>query len=221
MAWLGRNKQYDRRRILAAAAKARKTRRYKKALELYQRVLEVEPENPDVLRHVAPLLARTKQPAEAWVTYQRAAQRLVEQGFVDQGIGVYREAASYLPTEVGVWQALAGLELERKRAADAVKTLLEGRQHFRSKRFRRQCIDLLIRAARGIARCGFSKSSCRARTGARGGASARACSGSLPHRAPRGAGCAPSWPAPRAHLMNPDRARGPNSARDQGAKSQP
>jgi tetratricopeptide (TPR) repeat protein len=146
MAWLGRNKQYDRTRILAAAAKARRTRRYKKALELYRRVLEVEPENPDVLRRVAPLLAKTKQPTEAWVTYQRAAERLVERGFVDQGIGVYREAASYLPKEVGVWQALADLELERKRAADAVKTLLEGRQHFRSKRFRRQCIDLLIRA---------------------------------------------------------------------------
>jgi len=146
MAWLGRNKQYDRTRILAAAAKARKTRRYKKALELYQRVLEVEPENPDVLRRVAPLLAKTKQSTEAWVTYRRAAERLVEQGFVDQGIGVYREAASFLPTEVGVWQALAGLNLQRKRPADAVNTLLEGRQHFRSKRSRRQCIDLLIRA---------------------------------------------------------------------------
>ena len=146
MAWLGRNKPYDRTRILAAAAKARKRRRYKKALELYQRVLEVEPENPDVLQRVAPLLAETKQPAEAWVTYQRAGERLVERGFVDQAIGVYREASSYLPTEVGVWQALAGLDLERKRAPDAVKTLLEGRRHFRSKRFRRQCIDLLIRA---------------------------------------------------------------------------
>jgi catechol 2,3-dioxygenase-like lactoylglutathione lyase family enzyme len=28
-------------------------------------------------------------------------------------------------------------------------------------------------------------------------------------------------PASRTHLINPDRARGPNSARDQGAKSQP
>jgi tetratricopeptide (TPR) repeat protein len=146
MAWLGRNKQYDRTRILAAAAKARKRRRYQKSLELYQRVLEVEPENPDVLRRVAPLLARTKRSKEAWIAYRRAAGRLVEQGFVDQAIGVYREASSYLPTEVGVWQALAGLELERKRPADAVNTLLEGRQHFRSKRLLRQCIDLLIRA---------------------------------------------------------------------------
>ncbi|HEY5657581.1 MAG TPA: hypothetical protein VIY27_07300 [Myxococcota bacterium] len=146
MGWLGRNNQYDRTRILAGAAKARKKRRHKKALELYQRVLEVEPENPEVLRRVAPLFAKTKQPAEAWAAYRRAAERLAEQGFVDQGIGVYREATTYLPTEVGAWQALASLELERKHPADAVKTLLEGRQHFRAKRFRRQCIDLLIRA---------------------------------------------------------------------------
>jgi tetratricopeptide (TPR) repeat protein len=146
MALLARNKQYDRRRILAAANKARKKLRHKKALELYQRVLEVEPENADLLRRVAPLLAKTKQPTEAWSTYRRAGERLVEQGFVDQAIGIYREASSYLPTEVGVWQALAGLELERKRPVDAVKTLLEGRRHFRGKRLRRQCVDLLIRA---------------------------------------------------------------------------
>jgi tetratricopeptide (TPR) repeat protein len=173
MAWLARNKQYDRTRILAAAAKARKRRRYKKALEFYQRVLEVEPENPDLLRRVAPLLARTKQLTQAWDTYRRAAERLVEQGFIDQGIGVYREASSYLPTEVGVWQALAGLELERKRPADAVKTLLEGRGHFRAKRFRRQCIDLLIRA-RKIDRSHFKVNFDLARQLARSGARDRA-----------------------------------------------
>jgi tetratricopeptide (TPR) repeat protein len=173
MAWLARNKQYDRTRILAAAAKARRRRRYKKALELYQRVLEVEPENPDVLRRVAPLLARTRQPERAWDTYRRAGERLVEQGFVDQGIGVFREASSYLPTEVGVWQALAGLELERKRPADAVKTLLEGRGHFRAKRYRRQCIDLLIRA-RKIDRSHFKVNFDLARQLARSGARDRA-----------------------------------------------
>ncbi len=183
MAWLARNKQYDRTRILAAAAKARKRRRYQKSLELYQRVLEVEPENPDVLRRVAPLLARTRQPAEAWATYRRAAERLVEQGFVDQAIGVYREASSYLPTEVGVWQALADLELERKRPADAVNTLLEGRQHFRSKRLRRQCIDLLIRA-RKIApshfKVNFDLAGQLAKAGARERA-VRVLEGLLPH----------------------------------------
>jgi len=74
MAWLARNKPYDRTRILAAAAKARKRRRYQKSLELYQRVLEVEPENPDLLRRVAPLLAKTKQPTQAWDAYRRAAE---------------------------------------------------------------------------------------------------------------------------------------------------
>lgn len=146
MGWLRREKVYDRSRIIAQAVKARRRGKRQKALELYRQVLEKEPENTDILRRVAALQAETKQLAEAWSTYQRAITCLQRRGFVDQAVGVLREACSSLPHEVEVWGALADLELERGRPTDAHRALVKGRSHFRSRRHRAQAIQLLIRA---------------------------------------------------------------------------
>lgn len=139
---------YDRGRILEAASRARRRGRRRKALELYRRVLAVEPGNPDLERRVAPLLAQTKRPDEAWNAYRNAAEELMRRGFVDQAIGVYREAKRYLPNEVGVWRSLADLELERGRTPDALATLLEGRRQLRRRKQRPAAIQLLERGHR-------------------------------------------------------------------------
>lgn len=131
---------------MSAAAGARRRRKHQKALELYQRVLAKEPDNPDLHRKVAPLLAATKQEAQAWAAYRRAVDGLVQQGFLEQAIGVFREATGYLPRHVEVWSGLAELELKRQRSADAHKALLEGRRHFRSRKHRAEAIALLTRA---------------------------------------------------------------------------
>ncbi|MEN8181070.1 MAG: tetratricopeptide repeat protein, partial [Myxococcota bacterium] len=104
---LRRRKPYDRTRILAEAAQARKRGRHRKALGLYRQVLEVEPTNANLHRKVAPLLARGKETEQAWESYRQAAQVLQRQGFSEQAIGLYREASRTLPTQVEVWQALA------------------------------------------------------------------------------------------------------------------
>jgi tetratricopeptide (TPR) repeat protein len=146
MGWLRRKKPYDRSRLLKDAARARKKGRRQKAIALYRELLAVEPENPDLHRRIAPLLAETKQPAAAWESYRRAVDRLVSQGFVEQAVGVLREASVHLPREPEVWGQLADLELRRRRPVDAHKVLLEGRRHFRSKRNRSHAILLLLRA---------------------------------------------------------------------------
>lgn len=146
MGWLRRNRGYDRARIMAQAAKARRRRKRGKALELYRQVLAKEPENTDVLRKVAALLALTKQPAEAWSTYRRAVTGLQQRGFVDQAVGVLREACASLPHETEVWTTLADFELERGRRIDAHKTLIHGSRQFRSRRHRSQAVLLLLRA---------------------------------------------------------------------------
>lgn len=170
---LGRRKPYDRTRILAEAAKARKKGRHRKALALYRQVLAVEPANPNLHRKVAPLLAREREPEQAWQSYRQAAQGLLLQGFSEHAIGLYREASRTLPTRVEVWQALAELELERGRAADAIGTLLEGRRHFRARRSREQAVQLLLQARR-IDPCHFEASFDLACLLARSGASQRA-----------------------------------------------
>ena len=171
MGLLRRKKPYDRSRLLKDAARARKKGKRQKAIALYRELLAVEPENADLHRRIAPLLAETKQPAEAWASYRRAADKLVSQGFVEQAVGVLREASALLPREPEVWGALADLELQRRRLADAHKVLLEGRRHFRSKKDLAQAIRLLLRARKLAPRdfsTNFDLAGVLAKAGARG-----------------------------------------------------
>jgi predicted Zn-dependent protease len=146
MPWWGRSKPYDRNRVLAEATRARAKGKPKKALALLQTVLAHEPSNAELHRRVAPLLAGNQQLSEAWASYQVAVANLVRAGFVDQAVGVLREAAGQLGRQRAVWEELAEAEQQRGRPVDAHKTLLEGRQRFRSRRDRPEAIRLLLRA---------------------------------------------------------------------------
>jgi tetratricopeptide (TPR) repeat protein len=114
-------------------------------VELYRQVLEVEPRNADLHRKVAPLLARTKKPDESLKSYRLAAEELIRGGFVDQAIGVYREAVQQLPPRRELFMAISDLELERGRKPDAIGALLDGRRRFRGRRDRSDAIVLLLR----------------------------------------------------------------------------
>lgn len=145
MGILGRKKGYDRKRLLGQASKARGRGRLKKAVELYRQVLAVEPRNADLHRKVAPLLAKTKKPDESLKSYRFAAEELLRGGFVDQAIGVYREAVAHLPPQHELFIAISDLELERGRKPDAIGALLQGRKVFRRWRDRSEAILLLLR----------------------------------------------------------------------------
>lgn len=145
MGWFGR-KIYDRGRLLEQAVQATRRRRRKRAIAIYREILGVNPNDAHVHRKVAPLLARTKQHEDAWQSYSRAAGALTKQGFVDQAIGVYREACAHMCRDHRLWLALADLEVERKRPIDAVNALVEGARHLRSRRTQEQALALLQRA---------------------------------------------------------------------------
>jgi tetratricopeptide (TPR) repeat protein len=146
MAFLRRAQPYDRSRLLAEAARARTKGKAKKAIAALQAVLEHEPTNADVHRRLAPLLAGSKQTSDAWTSYRIAVAGLVRAGFVDQAVGVLREAAGNLDRERTVWEQLADAEQQRGRPIDALEALLEGRQRFRARRDRPEAIKLLMRA---------------------------------------------------------------------------
>ncbi len=170
MGWLRREKQYDRNRILRAAALARHKRKSHKAIELYQQVLAKEPDNVELHRKIAPLLAETRQSSEALTSYRKAAEGLVKQGFLEQAIGMFREASGYMPCTVDVWNTLADLEIQRQRPVDAHKALLEGRRHLRARKHRTEAILLLQRARKLEPRhfeTNFDLAGLLARTGAR------------------------------------------------------
>ena len=146
MGWFGRKRAYDRSRILDRAVRAAGRRRHKRAIALYREILAVDPNDVLVHRRIAPLLARTRRPADAWESYRRAAEQLGQQGFVDQAIGVYREACVHLAQEHRLWLALADLELSRGRPVDAVNALVDGSRRLRTRRTRGDALTLLQRA---------------------------------------------------------------------------
>ena len=143
MVLAARGKSYDRSRLMKRAAAARRKRKPKKAIAFYRQVLEVEPENADIHQKLAPLLAQTRQRLEALASYRRAVESLLQAGFHDQAIGLLREAVGYMPREVELWRGVASLENGRGRAPDAVKALVDGRAHFRSKQQRPEAMRLL------------------------------------------------------------------------------
>jgi predicted Zn-dependent protease len=146
MFFFGRSKPYDRNRVLAEAARARTKGKPKKALALLETVLEREPSNADLHRRIAPLRAGARRMADAWNSYRIAVASLVNAGFLDQAVGVLREAATNLGRERGVWEQLAEAEEQRGRPIDAHRALMEGRALFRSRRDRPDAIRLLLRA---------------------------------------------------------------------------
>ena len=138
--------EYDRTRILDAAARARASKKRDKAIELYRWVQSFEPLNPEIHGKLAPLLAGTGQHFDAWMSYRTVARRHLRAGHKDKALSVYREAALYLPQEVQAWQAVGRLLAKNGTVGDAVETLLEGSRQFRTRWLRPRAIYLLRRA---------------------------------------------------------------------------
>jgi tetratricopeptide (TPR) repeat protein len=149
--FLRRTPSYDRARFLARAARASRRggrRQRRKAIALLREVLAHEPENQELHRKLAALLAADGQTREAWASYRKALDHLIGRGFADQAVGVCREAVRSLPRQASTWRALAALEVERQRPADAICALLEGRAQFRSRSQRAEALELLTEARR-------------------------------------------------------------------------
>ncbi len=146
MGWIARSSDYDRSRILDAAARARSKKRRARAIELYRRVLAYEPQNPELHAKLAPLLAETGQGFDAWQSFRAVARARLREGHPDQALAVYREAALFLPQEIQAWQAVARLQHRAGRSREALETLLEGSRNFRTRWLRPQAVALLRRA---------------------------------------------------------------------------
>jgi tetratricopeptide (TPR) repeat protein len=141
---------YDRSRILDAAARARAKRQRVRAIELYRQVLAHEPQNAELHAKLAPLLAETGQPFDAWCSFKAVARSCLREGHPDQALAVYREATLFLPREPQAWQAVAQIQHKHGHGREAVETLLEGSRQFRTRWLRPQAIHLL-RKARDVA----------------------------------------------------------------------
>jgi tetratricopeptide (TPR) repeat protein len=137
---------YDRSRLLEAAARARGKKRYRKAVMLYRRVLAVEPANAELHMRLAPLLAATRCPFDAWISFRTCAETAAAESRFEQAAAIYREATRCLPRKLEAWERLAAMERRRGREREALEALKEGSQRLRGRRTRAEAIYLLRRA---------------------------------------------------------------------------
>jgi tetratricopeptide (TPR) repeat protein len=151
MALLVLNRPYDRRKFLDQAAKAtrgRSRRKRRRAIALYREVLQREPDDPDLHRKLAELLAKDGELQAAKSSYRLACDGYSKRGFSDRTIGVLRDAVRRIPREVDFWLELARLEFERGRRIDSVTVLREGRRRFRHRKGRPEALKLLTAASK-------------------------------------------------------------------------
>jgi tetratricopeptide (TPR) repeat protein len=144
-----RSVDYDRKRLLAEAEKARARGRRRRAISFYRRILAAEPHDPNLHARVAPLLAATGKRFDAWQSYRQAAQVHLKNKGRDEALALYRDATKTLPMQIETWRWVAKLELRRERSKAALNALLEGRAKFKTRRRRPEAIALL-REARSI-----------------------------------------------------------------------
>ncbi len=166
-----RHKSYDRFAILADAENARAKGRARKAIAEYRKILKIDPTDHEIHGKIAPLLAKRRQRREAWSSFVAAGDGYIRDGYEDKALAVYMQAARYMPRQIEVWENIAKLQVERERRPDAIKALLEGSLHFRSRKLRTQGLRLLRRAveiepghfeasfqlAKGLAKAGEKK----------------------------------------------------------------
>ena len=132
--------------LLSEAHRAHKSGRTKGAIRLYRRLLIESPENLDVARRVAPMLACAGERFEAWQLYRRVAMEFARERQYKECLSVYREACRFVPNEFEAWRLCAELQLKLHKPDGAFETLIEGRMHFGRPQTRAEAIALLRRA---------------------------------------------------------------------------
>jgi tetratricopeptide (TPR) repeat protein len=143
---VSRTRNYDRRKILDEAERAQRRGQTRKVIRLYRWVLAVERNNPQLHARLAPLLARTGEDFDAWVSFRRCAETALREKREERALALYRDATRALPREIQAWQSLAHLLARRGEDREALAVLLEGSRHFRSRKLRSRAIHLLRRS---------------------------------------------------------------------------
>ena len=138
-----RKKVYDRSAILDAADKARGRGRVRKAIAGYSQILAQDPNDHQVHARIAPLLARAKRWDEARRSFDSAGVGFLKAGFADKAIAIWKVAAKNFPEDVEYWERVANEQVKRGRKADAVQSLLEGREQLTKKAQRSLAMTLL------------------------------------------------------------------------------
>jgi tetratricopeptide (TPR) repeat protein len=90
----------DREKILQAAQKYVDKKRFDKAIQEYQRIIQLDPNDARTLLKIGDLQARMEAYAEAIATYDRVGQFYSQQGFALKAIAVYKQIRELIKKHV-------------------------------------------------------------------------------------------------------------------------
>jgi tetratricopeptide (TPR) repeat protein len=141
-----KKKSHDRTELLAQADKSRTRGHRRRAITLYLRLLEQDPNDLTVHGRVAPLLAAEGKVAAAMASFRAAAAGHAAAGYAERGIAMLRQAADHFPEDESLWTEVASLHVMRGRRGDAVAALVAGGEKLLNGRYRPIGAKVLRRA---------------------------------------------------------------------------
>jgi len=134
---------YNFKALFDRAEQARKKGRTRAAIARYRELLAVDRDAAEVHARLAPLLARTRQHYDAWLSFRAAAEGFMRAQESERALAVYYDAVHHLPRLPELWLMIARLQCARGKPDEALRVLREGRSKFRRRRDRSQAIHLL------------------------------------------------------------------------------
>ena len=143
MSLFGRQRSYDRERLLREAREVQPRGKHQKTVRLLREILIVEPDNPEIHALIAPSLAERGLEFCAWDSYGRAATGLLRDGNEQPALDAYRDPTQRMPRHYEAWASRIALERSMGRSADAKSTLKSALSHFRRRATRYALISQL------------------------------------------------------------------------------
>lgn len=111
---------------LAVADRHIKGGQIKKAIEVFPRILEIEPDNMKVRMTYADLLVRSGSVPEAGREFRVVAQELAKKGMLDEAINVARKGAKLVPGDTDMMSLVLSLTKEAEKSpGDLLATVVE------------------------------------------------------------------------------------------------
>jgi tetratricopeptide (TPR) repeat protein len=133
---------FNKAKSLSAAEKYVMQGKVPAAIQEYQKILEQEPRDLVVLNTVGDLLLRINKTAEALTYFYKLGEAYVEDGFVRNGIAVYKKINRSDPAAIEAVCRLADLYTVQGQLSDARGYLNQAVEHYSKQGETTKCVEL-------------------------------------------------------------------------------
>ena len=133
---------FNKAKSLSAAEKNVMQGKIPAAIQEYQKILEQEPRDLVVLNTVGDLLLRVNKTAEALTYFYKLGEAYVEDGFVRNGIAVYKKITRSDSTAIEAVCRLADLYTVQGQLSDARTYLNQAVEHYQKQGDTAKCVEL-------------------------------------------------------------------------------